>query len=256
MYHRIIFISNHNLGYKILKHEPVPILSPYNKSQNTSYIKEEISSTNSLHFNEEMIPAENSSKVVDQSTYNSTQYFDSPIKFQDRGKAEALSRTEIMEDCVDFANCRTLYYDTRYGSLLKRSSTRVCPKFISSVTQSSNIEDIKLKTPSRDINHFKIQIKTVSSEIEKKKMKKSRRLMKVLQNRLNTEMMTCTCIPNIIKSNKVIEDLDKRFKVLKPRFDKNFITPNTTSLFTLSRVLSRKNSPVIQSKIDKIASMV
>ena len=59
--------------------------------------------------------------IVDQSTYNSTQYFDSPIKFQDRGKAEALSRTEIMEDCVDFANCRTLYYDTRYGSLHKKA---------------------------------------------------------------------------------------------------------------------------------------
>ena len=79
-------------------------------------------------------------------------------------------------------------------------------------------------------------------------MKKSRRLMKVLQNRLNTEMMTCTCIPNIIKSNKVIEDLDKGFKVLKPKFDKKFITPNTTSLFTLSRVFSRKNSQLFRVK--------
>ena len=79
--------------------------------------------------------------------------------------------------------------------------------------------------------------------------------MKVLQNRFNTEMMTCTWVPNIIHNNKILENIDRRFTVLEPNFDKNFVSPNSTSLFTLSRVLSKKNSPTIQSKIDKIAAM-
>ena len=83
-------------------------MSPFEQSQNTSYIKEEVSSTNSLHFDDEMIPIENSLKIVDQSTQNSTQYYDSPIKIQNMRKAEVIDRTELIEKLVDIADWRML----------------------------------------------------------------------------------------------------------------------------------------------------
>lgn len=134
----------------------------------------------------------------------------------------------------------------------KRNSSRVWPQSISSITHSSKIEDVKYSKVAEDLNNYLVQIKTIKNDSEKKKMRQSRILMNIIQSRIEKEMMTWTCIPNIVHSPKAIGEADKRFKVLKPSFDKSYVSPKATSLFTLSRVLSRKNSPVKLSKIDQM----
>ena len=208
------------------------------QSQNASYIIEEDSCEDTLNFREDYLTPDNSRKVLENFSNNPIKFIDSPNQSRDYSSIDKYNRVGISDE-LDSMFWRTLYLDTRYGKLHKRNSSRIWPQSISCITRTSNIEDMKFHKTAEDVSKYKVNIKTIKDNSEKKKMRQSRILMNIIQNRINKEMMTWTCIPNIISSLKV-DDIDKRFKVLKPKFDKKYIIPKITSLFTVSRELSRK----------------
>ena len=209
------------------------------ESENTSYIKGDISSTESIDFRDSTMPEIAANKIRDYFSNTMLADAESPTKVSSIASNKQIVNSGWEDQSYDSKDFLTsLYYQTKYGSSFHVRPKRHCPHIQGCVTKSSSIEQVRFHNSAEKPRGFAVPVKRISNPTELKKMKKNKRLMQVIQSRIDKEMLTCGRIPEITRNKAGESTTDMKFVVLRHAFDKTLPPPRAHSLFGLSRKVS------------------
>jgi len=137
--------------------------------------------------------------------------------------------------------------------MFKRDSSRFCPKSLNSSIQPNSIELVKFKCSTDSPDKPFVKIRQIKDMCEQRKMKKNDRFMKILQSKLNNEMIKVTQGKVLLSEptthnttlseatrNELQGAVGQGTSILGPSFNKLFDSPIQKTLFGANQTLLKK----------------
>ena len=144
--------------------------------------------------------------------------------------------------------------------MFKRESSRFCPKSLNFSIQPNSIELVKFKCSTDSPDKPSVKIRQIKDMSEQRKMKKNHRFMKILQSKLNHEMIKVTqgrvLSSEPIAHNTTISestrnehqgDVGQGTSILGPSFNNLFDSPIQKTLLGSNQTLLKKRTPFRQA---------